>query len=186
MDIKNIIKPGMYISFRWKWTKEFYPKNTVIAKVDSVSESLITTSKKLYEWRDSPFMEGGSNGYFFSKMTDIKILTIKEVQQYLKDSDPDRIHNFEIGDYVILLEDYANLKKGEVYRTLAYQALGYSHVVVDHKGSQSYLAPSCSKVRKATTKELHERVCKNNFFKPEEKTEEVKIVIPQNRNKIKI
>ena len=41
MDIKDIIKPGMYISFRWEWAKESYPKNTVIAKVDSVSERLI-------------------------------------------------------------------------------------------------------------------------------------------------
>ena len=160
-----MIKPGMYISFKWR------PRSTVIAKVATVSEKIITTSKRLYTWENNPYMKDATNGYFCSEMADIKILSIEEVQRYLNDSDPDRIYNFSIGDYVILLEDCVSLKKGEIYKTLRYQTSIHSNVIVDHKGSQSYLAPFCSEVRKATDKELHDWICKNSPFKTEEEKE---------------
>ena len=89
---------GKWYSFNWNWGS-----STVIAKIREVHENSITISWRSYLWRKNDY--NTLDEYGFKDISNIKELSLEEVQQYLPDNHPDKIKStqeFKVGDYIVL------------------------------------------------------------------------------------
>ena len=84
----HIFEVGKYYSFNWDWLSE---NSTIIAKVEEIDNTSIVVSWRNYLWVDGPSKYSKSDGYNFTEISQIKPLSLKEVQQYLEDGNPDRL-----------------------------------------------------------------------------------------------
>lgn len=105
---------GKWYSFNWDWYSSNSP---VIAKIKNVFENSINISWRSYLWRENDY--NTSDGYFFKDISNIKELSIEQVQPYLPEGHPDKfkveipINNtpFKVGDYITVI--YAKTNKSE-------------------------------------------------------------------------
>lgn len=97
---------GKWYSFNWDGRSSNSP---VIAKIKNVFENNINTSWRSYLWRENDY--NTSDGYFFKDISNIKELSIEQVQPYLPEGHPDKfkvetpINNtpFKVGDYITVI-----------------------------------------------------------------------------------
>ena len=95
--VKNFkIEVGKWYSFNWDW---FGKDRTVIVKIKRVREDDFIISWRSYLWKDEDY--SNEDGYKFKDISNIKELSIEEVQSYLPNGHPDKIVNqkFEIGKW---------------------------------------------------------------------------------------
>lgn len=98
---KSIEKPqfevGKWYSFNWDWNG---PNSTIIAKIQKVDKNSINVSWRSYLWREKDY--SSSDTYDFADISNVKELSIEEIQQYLPDGHPDKIveNKEEIPKYV--------------------------------------------------------------------------------------
>jgi hypothetical protein len=83
---KPNIEIGKFYSFSWEGLRE--SNRRVVCKVKSIDNDIIYISWRTYLWSGTI---SNNDAYNLSKMSDIKELSIEEVQQYLPDSHPDKI-----------------------------------------------------------------------------------------------
>lgn len=97
---------GKWYSFNWDW--ESTTNGKTIVKVSEVNSGSIITKYRIYAYR-SPFDCNFTyeDDYNFKDMSDIKELSIEEVQQYLPDDHPDKIKSL-VGRYIKALVDRPN------------------------------------------------------------------------------
>ena len=90
------LKVGKWYSFNWDWSGK---ERIVVAKIKEVTEKDFIISWRSYLWNDNDYND--SDGYFFKDISNIKELSIEEVQPYLPNGHPDKIINqkFEIGKW---------------------------------------------------------------------------------------
>jgi predicted transcriptional regulator len=103
-DVTTLNKPkfevGKWYSFNWNGIIGINEK--VICKAKEVKSNSITTSwrKHLYSHLINDYAE-----YFIEKISNIKELSLDEIQQYLPDGHPDKttkeIYEFKVGDWII-------------------------------------------------------------------------------------
>ena len=104
---KPKVEVGKWYSFNWYWHG---PKSIIIAKIKEVNENSFTISWRSYLWRENDYST--SDGYDFRDVSNIKELSLEEVQQYLPEGHPDKIKSnqeFKVGDYVVL--QYSSAKE---------------------------------------------------------------------------
>ena len=89
----HIFEVGKYYSFNWDWISE---KSTVIAKVKEVGATNIIISWRNYLWIDGPSKYSKIDGYDFTQISQVRQLSLEEVQQYLEDGNPDKVKIPEI------------------------------------------------------------------------------------------
>lgn len=95
--VKNFkLEVGKWYSFNWDWAGK---DHIVVAKIKEVTEKDFIISWRSYLWNDNDYND--SDGYFFKDISNIKELSIEEVQPYLPNGHPDKIINqkFEIGKW---------------------------------------------------------------------------------------
>ena len=85
MDNKFKFEIGKWYIFDWKFNK----KGKVLLKVSGIRDTCIETNNRVYLWDNS--VGRGRNGYLIGEMSNIKELSIEEIQQYLPDNHPDKI-----------------------------------------------------------------------------------------------
>ena len=88
---------GKWYSFNWKWC---ISNPTVIAKIREVNEKSFSISWRSYLWRENDY--NTFDRYKFEDISDIKELSLEEVQQYLPDGHPDKfktVQSFEAGKW---------------------------------------------------------------------------------------
>lgn len=88
--------PGKWYSFNWDWSGK---DHIVVAKIKEVDKENFIISWRSYLWNDDDYNH--EDGYFFKDISNIKELSIEEVQPYLPNGHPDKIINqkFEIGKW---------------------------------------------------------------------------------------
>lgn len=115
-DLQN--KPKFEInkwySFNWKAFNNLF----IVAKVSDVNNDSIIVSFNNREGKHF-----NTDGFFFSDITNVKELSINEIQQYLPDNHPDKIKVMEnkvkewsAGTYVVITGQYHSTKIGEVHK----------------------------------------------------------------------
>lgn len=95
--IKNFkLEVGKWYSFNWDYSGK---DRIVIAKIKKVEEGYFNISWRSYLWIDKSY--SNSDAYCFKDISNIKELSIKEIQKYLPDEHPDKIgsFNFEVGKW---------------------------------------------------------------------------------------
>ena len=90
---QHIFEVGKYYSFNWDWISE---KSTVIAKVKEIGDTNIIISWRNYLWIDGPSKYSKLDGYDFTQISQVRQLSLEEVQQYLEDGNPDKVKIPEI------------------------------------------------------------------------------------------
>ena len=90
---QHIFEIGKYYSFNWDWVSE---KSTVIAKVREIGDTCIIISWRNYLWIDGPSKYSKIDGYDFTQISQVRQLSLEEVQQYLEDGNPDKVKIPEI------------------------------------------------------------------------------------------
>lgn len=101
--VKNF-KPevGKWYSFNWDYSGK---DRIVIAKIKKVEEDYFAVSWRSYLWLDKSYSD--SDAYRFKDVSNIKELSIKEIQPYLPIGHPDKIMSseFKKGEYIVLISD---------------------------------------------------------------------------------
>ena len=101
--VKNF-KPevGKWYSFNWDYSGK---DHIVIAKIKKVEEDYFAVSWRSYSWLDKSYSD--SDAYRFKDVSNIKELSIKEIQPYLPIGHPDKITSskFKKGEYIVLISD---------------------------------------------------------------------------------
>ena len=101
--VKNF-KPevGKWYSFNWDYSGK---DHIVIAKIKKVEEDYFAVSWRSYSWLDKSYSD--SDAYRFKDISNIKELSIKEIQPYLPIGHPDKITSikFKKGEYIVLISD---------------------------------------------------------------------------------
>ena len=101
--VKNF-KPevGKWYSFNWDYSGK---DHIVIAKIKKVEEDYFAVSWRSYLWLDKSYSD--SDAYRFKDISNIKELSIKEIQPYLPIGHPDKITSikFKKGEYIVLISD---------------------------------------------------------------------------------
>ena len=85
---------GKWYSFNWDWNGS---NSTIIAKIKEVNEDTIDISWRSYLWRENDYSI--FDRYDFRDVSNIKELSINEVQKYLPENHPDKIktvQSFEV------------------------------------------------------------------------------------------
>ena len=99
--VKNF-KPevGKWYSFNWDYSGK---DHIVIAKIKKVEEDYFAVSWRSYVWLDKSYSD--SDAYRFKDISNIKELSIKEIQPYLPIGHPDKITSseFKKGEYIVLI-----------------------------------------------------------------------------------
>ena len=83
-----IFKIGKWYSFNWHSSTSI-----VVAKIKEMTDSIIRISWRNYTWNKSDYST--SDSYNLSDLSNIKELSIDEVQQYLPDNHPDKKLNLQ-------------------------------------------------------------------------------------------
>lgn len=76
---------GKWYSFNWDW---YNSNSSVIAKIKNVFEGCINISWRSYLWRENDY--GTLDTYLFKDISNIKELSIEQVQPYLPEGHPDK------------------------------------------------------------------------------------------------
>jgi len=98
---------GKWYSFNWDWHSS---NSTIIAKIKEINEDSFSISWRSYLWEENDYSI--FDRYNFRNVSNIKKLSIDEVQQYLPDNHPDKTKSnqeFKVGDYVVL--QYSSAKE---------------------------------------------------------------------------
>ena len=129
--VKNF-KPevGKWYSFNWDY---FGKDDIVIAKIKKVEKDYFAVSWRSYLWLDKSYSD--SDAYRFKDISNIKELSIKEIQPYLPIAHPDKITSnvFKKGEYIVLIGN------------------GQSIVCSSTFQANSYIQNHCYKVRESGT-----------------------------------
>lgn len=100
--VKNF-KPevGKWYSFNWDYSGK---DRIVIAKIKKVEEEYFAVSWRSYLWLDKSYSD--SDAYRFKDVSNIKELSIKEIQPYLPIGHPDKITSdvFKKGEYIVITD----------------------------------------------------------------------------------
>ena len=130
--VKNF-KPevGKWYSFNWDYSGK---DHIVIAKIKKVEEDYFAVSWRSYLWLDKSYSD--SDAYRFKDVSNIKELSIKEIQPYLPIGHPDKITSdvFKKGEYIVLID------KG--------QSTGSATLLEDFR---TFIQNHCYKVRENST-----------------------------------
>ena len=98
------LEAGKWYSFNWDY---FGKDHIVIAKIKVVKEDQFSISWRSYLWLDKSYSD--NDAYSFKCISNIKELSIKEIQPYLPKEHPDKIFDkveygeFKKGEYVVLI-----------------------------------------------------------------------------------
>ena len=107
--VKNF-KPevGKWYSFNWNY---FGKDQIVIAKIKKVEEDYFAVSWRSYLWLDKSYSD--SDAYRFKDISNIKELSIKEIQPYLPIGHPDKITSdgFKKGEYIVITDKFYSWTK---------------------------------------------------------------------------
>ena len=85
---------GKWYSFNWDWHSK--TNATVIAKIKSIGNTEINISWRSYLWNKNDYNYHDS--YTFVDISDIKELSIEEIQQFLPEGHPDKISGTDVTD----------------------------------------------------------------------------------------
>ena len=99
---QHIFEIGKYYSFNWDWMSE---KSTVIAKVKEVGATDVIISWRNYLWIDGPSKYSKLDGYDFTQISQVRQLSLEEVQQYLPEGHPDKVKIPEIPEYIVVIKN---------------------------------------------------------------------------------
>ena len=94
VENKPKFEVGKWYSFNWDWNGS---NSTIIAKIKEVNEDTIDISWRSYLWRENDYSI--FDRYSFRGVSNIKELSINEVQKYLPENHPDKIktvQSFEV------------------------------------------------------------------------------------------
>jgi len=94
---KPKIEVGKWYSFNWDWRSS---NSTIIAKIKGVNEDSIRISWRSYLWGEKDYST--SDTYILEDISNIKELSIDEVQKYLPEGHPNKIktvQSFEVGKW---------------------------------------------------------------------------------------
>ena len=104
--VKNFkLEVGKWYSFNWDY---FGKDQIVIAKIKKVEEDQFSISWRSYLWLDKSYSD--NDAYSFKCISNIKELSIKEIQPYLPKEHPDKIFDkveygeFKKGEYIVLID----------------------------------------------------------------------------------
>ena len=107
--VKNF-KPevGKWYSFNWDC---FGKDHIIIAKIKKVEEEYFAVSWRSYLWSDKSYSD--SDAYRFKDVSNIKELSIKEIQPYLPIGHPDKITSdvFKKGEYIVITDKFDDWSK---------------------------------------------------------------------------
>ena len=94
------LEAGKWYSFNWDY---FGKDRIVIAKIKVVKEDQFSISWRSYLWLDKSYSD--NDAYRFKDISNIKELSMKEIQPYLPIGHPDKITSseFKKGEYVVLI-----------------------------------------------------------------------------------
>ena len=97
MEKKVKFKVGKWYSFNWDWHS---PNSTIIAKIKEINEDSFSISWRNYIWKENNYST--FDRYKFRDISNIKELSIDEVQKYLPENHPDKfktVQSFEVGKW---------------------------------------------------------------------------------------
>ena len=161
------LKVGKWYSFNWDY---FGKDRIVIAKIKEVTEKDFIISWRSYLWNDNDYND--SDGYFFKDISNIKELSIEEVQPYLPNGHPDKITNqkFEIGKwYKWYQKNHGKYHYGKVERiNLETDTLVMSPWIIgctDYNYSGYFDLSKAEQIQEISVEEVQEFLPKNHSDK---------------------
>ena len=143
--VKNFkLEVGKWYSFNWDYSSK---DHIIIAKIKKVEEDYFAVSWRSYLWLDKSYSD--SDAYRFKDVSNIKELSIKEIQPYLPIGHPDKItySEFKKGEYIVLigkgqstdsatlLEDFRTFIQNHCYKVR--ESCGHLRVELDSTGSKT-------------------------------------------------
>ena len=99
---KPKVEVDKWYSFNWDCHSS---NSTIIAKIKGVNEDSIDISWRSYLWRENDYNTLAR--YYFRDISNVKELSIEEVQQYLPEGHPDKFSNFNTSKYKMGDEEIA-------------------------------------------------------------------------------
>ena len=149
---KPKLEVGKWYSFDWYWHG---PKSTIIAKIKEVNENSFAISWRSCLWRKNDYST--SDRYDFRDASNIKELSLEEVQQYLPEGHPDKIkpnENFQVGDWVIAIGNIIEYENPTIGKLEKFSKENYESRVSFY-GETRYLSIWSNIIRHATPEEIH-------------------------------
>ena len=188
---------GKWYSFNWDWCSSNSP---VIAKIKNVFENSINISWRSYLWRENDYDTSGT--YLFKDISNIKELSIEQVQPYLPEGHPDKFKietlitkaenhtSFKVGDYITVIGAETNkskfigdvLKIAEILNEGEY-GLWFKHFPESFSGGGFRYNVYKDKIRRSTPEEIKNSLILSQYPLTPEQCFKTKPLI-KNRNPI--
>ena len=155
---------GKWYSFNWDY---FGKDRIIIAKIKVVKEDQFNISWRSYLWLDKSYSD--NDAYFFKDISNIKELSIKEIQPYLPKEHPDKIFDkvecteFKKGEYIVILDKFESLSKDFISNHIYKQRKDSTYLQPEYDSSDSitngwvkYTRNNTHNWRYATQEEINE------------------------------
>lgn len=162
--VKNFkFEIGKWYSFNWD---RFGKNSIVIAKIKEVREKDFIISWRSYLWKDNDYND--EDGYMFKDISNIKELSIDEVQQYLPDGHSDKIieQKFEIGKwYKWYQKNHGNYHYGKVKTTLETDTFVMSPWIIqcdDYNHSGTFDLSKAEQIQEISVEDIQEFLPNNH------------------------
>lgn len=166
--VKNFkLEVGKWYSFNWDWSGKY---RIVIAKIKEVTDIDIIVSWRNYTWKKNDY--NTSDGYNLSEISNIKELSIDDIQQYLPDGHPDKItkQKFEIGKwYKWYQKNHGKYHHGKVEKiNLETDTLAMSPWIIqcdEYQFSGYFALSEAEQIQEISVEEVQEFLPKNHSDK---------------------
>lgn len=185
---------GKWYSFNWDWYSSNSP---VIAKIKKVFGNSINVSWRSYLWEENNYDTSGT--YLFKDISNIKELSIEQVQPYLPEGHPDKfkvetpINNtpFKVGDYITIIDTVINksefigdvLKITEIIDEGKNYGLWFKHIPESFSGGGFRYNAYKDKIRRSTPEEVKNSLIVSQYPLTTKQCFEAKPLI-KNRNPV--
>ena len=182
---------GKWYSFNWDW---YNSKDQVIAKIKNVFENSINVSWRSYLWGENDYDTSGT--YLFEDISNIKELSIEQVQQYLPEGHPDKfkvetsINNtpFKVGDYITVIGTKSEfigdvLKITEIIDEGKNYGFWFKHIPESFSGGGFRYNAYKDKIRRSTPEEIKNSLILSQYPLTPEQCFKTKPLI-KNRNPV--
>ena len=182
---------GKWYSFNWDW---YNSKDQVIAKIKNVFENSINVSWRSYLWGENNYDTSGT--YLFEDISNIKELSIEQVQQYLPEGHPDKfkvetsINNtpFKVGDYITVIGTKSEfigdvLKITEIIDEGKNYGFWFKHIPESFSGGGFRYNAYKDKIRRSTPEEIKNSLILSQYPLTPEQCFKTKPLI-KNRNPV--
>ena len=182
---------GKWYSFNWDWYSSNSP---VIAKIKKVFGNSINVSWRSYLWEENNY--DTSDTYLFKDISNIKELSIEQVQPYLPEGHPDKfkvetpINNtpFKVGDYITVIGTKSEfigdvLKITEIIDEGKNYGLWFKHIPESFSGGGFRYNAYKDKIRRSTPEEVKNSLIVSQYPLTSKQCFEAKPLI-KNRNPV--